>query len=797
MIENYFKTAFRSLLRHKSYAIINMAGLSIGMAACLVLFLVIRYELSYDTFQPNYAAICNIATRDEYSDGTNFTPGIPYPALASIRTDLPQLTTGALFACSGTQVRVNGDQSHEKFLEETGVFFCDQQFFEIFRYNWLYGNEKVLSEPNQLVMTKSIADKYFGSWKNAPGKTVKLDNALDMQVSGILDDLPGNTDFPIRMVGSYITVVQNPVYGYSTDWGYTTGNFHLYTLVPPEKRAAVEAQLKGLANKYYKNKGGEVRYNFLRPLSDIHFDTVMGNMGTHITSRSVLLTLTLIGFLIIVMACINFINLSTAQAVTRSREVGVRKVLGGNRWQLFRQLLGETLFVVLAAAVAAVLIASVALPYIHHIISIDEKLSLFSLPALLFLAAVIVLVTLLSGIYPALVLSGFTPVTALKNKVSSASVGGISLRRGLVVVQFAISQLLIVGTLVAVSQMDFVQNADLGFDKEAVLQVYGGNDSISLGRQEAFRQQLMKIPGVQLVSFNSDAPSSGNNNSSNFAIDHRPDEKFNIDLKFGDENYFKAFGLRFVAGEAYQRNDSDNKVVVNQTLLKMLNIQPQEAIGKELRKGGGKWRKICGVVQDFKTNSLRDEVQPVMICSSPARQTAAAVKLHSSGLQQSVAAIQRVWNQLYPDYVYIGSFVDDDIDKFYEQEKQLTLLYKLFAALAIFISCLGLYGLISFITSQKTKEVGIRKVLGASVMQIIYLFSKEFSLLIVIAFAIAAPLAWYFMNGWLQNFAYHIPIGFGVFAVTILVSAGVAWITVGYKALRAAMANPVKSLRTE
>jgi len=498
------------------------------------------------------------------------------------------------------------------------------------------------------------------------------------------------------------------------------------------------------------------------------------------------------------MACINFINLATAQAVNRSKEIGIRKVLGSNRRKLFWQMMGETAMIVFFAMIIAGVIAYVCLPSIKHIDSINEPLSIFKPATILFLVATAFVVTIFSGFYPSLVMSGFKPMTALKNKITSATIGGISLRRGLVVTQFAISQVLIVGTIVAISQMNFVRNADLGFNKNAVFVVNSNWDSVQISRQDALKQQLLKLPGVEMVSFSSDVPSSDNNWSTNFAFNHKPDEKFNVFLKFADADYFKTFGLQFDAGHGYEASDTITDVVINETLVKKLGLKnASNAIGKQIKLGGGKWHNIVGVVKDFKTNSLREETKPVLLATINKYYGSMAVKIHSSNLTQTKDAVLKTWNKFNPEFAPISFFLDDSINDFYKQEDQLSLLYKIFAGIAIFISCLGLYGLVSFMAAQRTKEVGIRKVLGASVANIIYLFSKEFTILILVAFAVAVPVAYYMMSNWLSNFAYRINITIWVFALAVIASIVIAWITVGYKAIKAAVANPVKSLRTE
>jgi predicted permease len=802
MFKNYFKIALRSAARHKAYAAINITGLGVGIAACLLLFTVVKYELSYDTSQPGYDRIYRIITADDYADGVSYSPGIPFPALEGVKTAFPQLITGALFASYGSQVTVlkNNAAPVKKFIEETGVFFADPQFFQVFRYNWLAGAPSVLNEPNVTVLTQEMAEKYFGNWKSAIGGLLKLDNAATVKVAGILENPPANSDFRLSIVTSYETAkAYADTYSYTDDWGSVTSNFQIYMLLPPHVSPGnIDMQLADRGKIWYKNEKTSKKTSFLQPLRDMHFDNRTGSFFDHTTSRATLWTLSLIGVFIMIMACINFINLSTAQAVGRSKEVGIRKVLGSNRVQLFRQLMGETALIVVVAMLIAVAVASLCLPYIKHIASIPEKLSLLNQQTLLFLLSLVILVTLLAGLYPSMVLSRFKPALALKNKITSATVGGISLRRGLVITQFAISQVLVIATIVAISQMNYIHTADLGFNKEAVFIINANADSVVHARQEAFKQRLLQIPGVQAASFSSDVPSSDNNWSGNFSFDHRPDEKFEIYRKAADEDYFKTYGLQIVAGRAFEKSDTTNEIVVNETLLNKLGIKnPNEVIGKEIRSGRSSWKTIVGVVKDFKTNSLRESVKPLMLFQRKDRYSVTGIKLRSSNIQKTQAAVEAAWNEYFPEYAYKSSFMDENISKFYQQEEQLSLLYKIFAGIAIFISCLGLYGLVSFMSVQRTKEIGIRKVLGASVQNIIYLFSKEFTVLIIIGFLVAAPLAYYLMNHWLLNFEFRIKISPYIFIIAIFVSVIIAWITVGYKSVKAALQNPVDSLKIE
>ncbi|OQP62737.1 ABC transporter permease [Niastella vici] len=803
MFKNYFKTAWRSIIRNKAFSLINITGLSIGIAASLLLFIVVQYEMSYDRFQPNYDRIYRVVTQDKFDKDITYNSGVPVAALKALRTDLPNIQFGALKSIYGSQVTVPsaGNATGNKFILKSGIFFIEPEIFNIFHYDWLVGGADALKDPNNIVLDERTATTYFGNWQQAMGKTMVLDNAITLKVSGILKNVPANTDLPLSVLVSYETLKQyGSAYNHADNWNTTSSNFNVFALLSPAAKAAdIDKALLQFSKRHYDvMQTNSVKRNFLQPLGTIHFDRRFETLGDHVTSKTTLLTLSLIGLFIILMACVNFINLSTALSVNRSREVGIRKVLGSNRSQLFAQIMSETAVIVCLSVILAMGIAWIVLPYIKHIASIKEPLTLFTPKTMGMMLAMGLVVILLAGLYPSFVLSKFNPITALKNKMVSASVRGVSLRRGLVVMQFTISQVLIIATAVAVSQMNFISKADLGVNKEGVLVLSSNGDSLIQSKQMAFKQQLLQVPGVQSVSFNSDAPSSDNTWSSNFAYNHQPDEKFQVTLKFADADYIKTFGVHLIAGQAAAECDTSREAMVNETLLKKLGIKnANDAIGKEIRMGRNKWLPIVGVMQDFKTNSLREEIKPLMITSNKSFQFLTAIKLRTHQLPHTREAIQKIWAQFYPDYAFAPSFFDEDIAKFYQQEEQLSLLYKIFAGLAIFISCLGLYGLVSFMAVQKTKEVGIRKVLGASVASLLKLFSKEFTILIIISFFIAVPVAWYMMHTWLNNFVYRISLSGWFFIVAITGSILIAWITVGYKAIRASLANPVKALRSE
>jgi putative ABC transport system permease protein len=811
MIKNYFLIGFRNLLRNKGYATLNIAGLAIGIAACLLIFTVVQFELSYDTFQSKYDRIYRVVMEDKYNSGdVGYTPGIPTPAAEVLRLDLPQVSAvAAINTLYGNQVTVLGENpevafSSKKFIEPIGVFFMEPQFFQLFDAKWLAGNPDIaLKEPNTVALDKTQARKYFGDWKQAVGQYLKLDNNLVLQVKGVIEDVPVNSDFPLKVMISYETFKKNPdIYGYSTDWNTISSNHQVFLLLPDQQALpGVQAALQKVSKKQYDGVGNTKRVHMAQPLSDIHFNTRYGNLGDHLTSKSTLLTLSFIGVLILIMACINFVNLATAQALSRSKEVGVRKVLGGNRMQLMGQFLGETTLIVCVAVVLAVVIAQFALPYLTKVSNVPEGIPFLNNPyVIVFLVVITAVVSFLSGMYPALVLSGFEPIQALKTQITARNIGGVPLRRSLVVVQFAISQILIIGTLIALGQMNYIQRMDLGFRKEAVYIVPMSNDSLSRMQFTAFKSQLAQNPAIQSVTLANDAPSSDNRWGRNFYFDHSTENRdFSTSMKYADPDYFRTYGMEFVAGNSYPDGDTAQAYVVNETFLRKLGVKNmQEAIGKTVRLGGrGPWLPIVGVVKDFKTSSVRDPLQPIVFAPDKANYYQAGIKIRSRNVPATVAEIKALWEKSFPAYVYNGSFFDESIDRFYRQESQLALTYQIFAGLAIFISCLGLYGLVSFMAVQKTKEIGIRKVLGASITDIVGLLSKEFLLLITLAFVLATPVAYYMMNNWLQNFEFRIPFSASSFLITLGVSLLIALLTVGYRAIRAALANPVKSLRTE
>lgn len=789
---NYLLVAWRNLLRSKKVSLINIAGLSSGITACLFIFMVVRYENSFDTFQPDYDRIYRIVTQTSYESGVQYNSGVSFPVPDAMRTAFPQIEKITPFSAL-SEAQFSLKEGKEKYKEQKGIYFTEPAYFDMFHVKWLLGQPAVLSAPDVVVLDRTTATKYFGDWKKAAGQMISFNVKIPLKVAGVIEDAPANTDFPLKIVLSYATFKQHgDEYGYQkNDWGGVSGDHQLLVLLPKKLSAVqVDNQLKSFSKFHYQGQTISTRQLFLLPLKDNHFDARFGYIVPHIVNRSTLQTLTFIGLMILMMAVINFINLTTAQTVERSKEIGIRKTLGSRRGQLIFQLMIETFFIVVGAAAISLILAEIVSPFLREMANLPATVKITSLENLRFMGLLTVLVTFLAGLYPSLVLSGLQPLAALKKRLTAS----VNIRRGLVVAQFMISQVLIVATIVAISQMHLIREADLGFNKEAMLML------AAPGNPDVFKTRLLQNAGVAAVTQASDAPASNSNWMDIFYYDHAISTYgFNVDIKAADADYLKTFGLQLLAGRNYYKTDNASELMINETFAKGLGFRnPADAIGHTLKIGNyGDWCQVVGVVKDFVNNTLRDKIRPTVILPVKFGYFYTCVKLQPSHFMKTVNQIRRQWEELYPDYTYNGYFLDQNIAAYYKQEQQLTALYKLFAGIAIFISCLGLYGLVSFMTIRKRKEIGIRKILGASINHILYLFCKEFMILVLIAFVIAAPLAWFAMNKWLENFTYRVHIGAEIFITALLMSVTIALVTVGHKAAKAALRNPVKSLRMD
>lgn len=800
MFKNYLKTAFRTLWRNKRYSFINITGLTLGIAVCLVIVVIIRYERSFDDFHTKKDRIYRVLTVMEMpGNTTSYSEAVPFPLPTALPHDFPQMEEVSGIATFGHRtVSVSDEHGNTRKKFKPRIFFVEPSFFRMFDYTWLAGNKtSALDARESVVLTKSVAEKYFGEWTKALGQTVRLDLMFDLKVTGIIADPPPNTEFQLEVVVPY----SHPRFGDSQDWVSLDGIHHCYVMLRSGQTAdAANQQLTAFAKKY---ETANNRYTYkLQPLSVVHSDKATNNFLGRVVPDDRIRLLWLIGFFILLIACVNFINLSTAQAVNRAREIGVRKVLGSNRWQLQVQFLAETAILVFFSLLLAVPAAVSALQYIGRVMDLPLNWHMLLSPYIYaLLLAIFVAVTLLAGFYPSLVVSGFNPVRALKSKVvATRSTAGVSLRRGLVVFQFVIAQGLIIGTLIVLQQLNYFRKQPMGFTKNAVVNVSFRNDSAGNSKINYLRDQLMAMKGIEQVSFSNSAPSESDNWWTPFKFDHSEKQTdFAAISKWVDADFVSAYELKLLAGRSLTRTDSVREFIVNETLLKKLGIaNPEDILQKEINVWDGFAKgPVVGVVRDFHTSTLKEAIAPVFMSNVKGRYNAVGIRLSGADLQGSMRAIEKLWTDNFPEQIFEYQFLDDKIDRYYREEQQQASLYEIFAAISIFLSCLGLYGLASFMAVQRLREVGVRKVLGATVSNIVLLFSKEFMVLIGIAFVIAAPLVWYFMQQWLQNYVYRIDINWTVFFAGGIASLAIALITVSFQAVKAAMVNPASSLKAD
>ncbi|HZJ61829.1 MAG TPA: ABC transporter permease [Chitinophagaceae bacterium] len=792
MLKNYFKIAWRNLTKHKSYSIINGLGLTLGIASCLIIFLVVKYELGYDRFNSKADRIYRVTL-----NAIDFNPNVSMAVVPAMRNDFPELeeVSQAWYHEMGL-VKIGNKKFQEK-----AILFADKYFPSVFDYSWIEGDPATaLADPNSIVLTESYVHKYFPG-KEPMGQFIYLNNEYDLKVTGVIKDLPGNTHLPFNLLVSFETVrKQREQKGAMSNFYWINSGSFAYIVTP--KHYDVSKIQRRIHWFIEKNWGKEIADGArlpLQPLTDIHFDPrYLNNTISYTTSRETYYVLTAVAVLIIIIACINFINLATAQAIQRAKEVGVRKVLGSTRRQLIFQFLSETSLMVAGALTLGLFLSYLLLPQLAKWLDIKLSTSGLADPdvaAVIFSSALFIV--LLAGLYPSFVQSAFKPIESLKSK-AQLSFKGLTLRKSLVVTQFAISQIMIVGTLVVAYQMDFFQNRNLGFNKDAVISFNIPDQN----KTEVLREQLMKTPGVRQISFSSGAPVFNNNFAPFVSPEHGVTKDDVTELKFIDESYIDMFQMQLLAGDKIRRNNKSESdtvydVLVNETLVHKLGIQdPQKAIGSHINVNND-YCTITGVVKDFQSESKHKKIRPCVLLYRTDNFHTASVKLALPHMNGTIGAIDKSWSALFPQEVFDYEFLDDHIAAWYRQEQKEYTAFKLFAIVAILIGCLGLYGLIAFATAQRAKEVGIRKVLGASLSSILLLFSREFVVLIAIAFLIAAPIAYYFMNNWLHGFAYQITIGPQIFAVAILTSFVIAGGTIAYQTIKAAVVNPVKSLRAE
>jgi len=812
---NNLNVVFRHLNRQRLNTSLHIIGLTLGLSVCLVIALFIRYELSFDAYHEKADRTYRIISTWTQNGKSDYHFSTPFPLANAIRTEVTGLEHVSFAHPVYTKIVELSPQ--KKFIDER-VMAVEPEFLEIFKVEVLKGDlYKTLRTPYQAALTESTARKFFGN-EDPIGKTFSftIRDKFEFTVGALIKDFPSNTHLPASMLVSYSyseKFLQDNIDG----WTYVSGTETLIVVPENADLQIIQAQLNAIVVKHINTKVDLPEYRSeleLQPLNEIHFNTSFAGGGHWVqaVSGSWLWFFGLIGISVLILACINFINLSTAQALTRAKEVGVRKSVGAGKFNLILQFLTEAWILTFISGIFAVAIAQLFMPAINTLLDKNIQFDLLESPLLLLsIVAASILIGLLAGIYPAWVISEFNPSLTLKaGSTSSGDHGSAWLRKGLVVAQFSISIGLLMVVLLIAKQVNFLRSKNLGFSKDNVINV---DIQSRINKHDFFKNELQKIKQVKDISFATATPSSQSHWGTIMNRTGRQDpSKKEVTLIFADNHFCKMYELQLLAGRFLEASDTNYvaqsaaesdqimKAVVNEQLIKELEFKSnEEALGVRIWVGWNSGNaEIVGVVRDFNTGSLHENIKSTLITPNPKDYEQAGIKIEAnSNVPETIAAIEAAWKTAYPEGIFAYNFLDAQIDSFYKAEERLFTLFKVFSGLAILISCLGLWGLATFSAQARTKEIGIRKVLGASVNKIVLLLTKDFLVLVVISLLITTPFAWYGMNQWLQNYAFRTEISWWIFAIAGAVSVLIAVTTVSSQAIKAGFTNPARSLRSE
>ncbi len=797
MIKNYFKIALRNLMRNKLYSLINIVGLAIGITACILIMLYVQSELSYDTFHEKADRIYRVNLYGVLN-GDEINSSVTCPPLAkTMQNEIPEVEEALRLTFIEPVIRHNNDVFNEK-----KWCYTDANFFKIFSATFITGNpEKALSQPNTVVLTESTAKRYFGE-DNPIGQFIRMGKDREYEVTGVIKDYPENShikpDFLASMKGldvdKNLNWIQNMVHTYVlVKEGYTEQD--------------VDAKLEGLVEKYVgpavkqamgvtfeKLKSQGLKYKwYAQPLVKIHFDREVKPVTESSGNKSYMLIFSIIAIFILVIACINYMNMSTARSAKRAKEVGIKKALGSNRNFLILQFLSESVLVTLIALVLALLLIKLLLPEFNNLIEKQLVFDYFSnfktIPLML---AFGIGIGIIAGSYPAFFLASFNPVKVLKG-INKSEGGNAKLRSGLVIFQLIVSIGLFSGAFFISKQLSFLQNKDLGFNKENLLII---NKANYLGKQlSSFKNELLAQQSILKITSSSSIP--GRFNASNSYFHHSVDDTRGINTFWSDCDFLRTYEIELTQGRFFEEGNqfNDKSVVLNETAIKQLNIE--DPIGKQIYSGTKSEENsltIIGVIKDFNSLSLHEKMSPFVLLSGDGEYLSIRI---SGDIGQNLKLIEQTWDKFANGQILDYVFFDEDFGRLYKAESRTRKIVSIFSALAILIACLGLLALAAFVAEQRTKEIGIRKVNGAKISEVLLILNKDFVKWVIIAFVIATPIAYYTMNNWLENFAYKTSLSWWIFALAGLLALGIALLTVSWQSWRAATRNPVEALRYE
>ncbi len=789
MWKNYLKTAFRSLKKQKIFAFINVAGLSVGLACCILILLWVKDEVAYDQFHHEGDQIYRVQRHAYFTDGRIYTwQSVPKPLNEAFLEEYPEFSHTVLWSWQQEMVFNYGD----KLFREEGNF-AGKDFFEVFNFPLLEGDaETVLEDIDAIVISNTLAQKYFGTnWQgNTLGKTIRIDDRKDFKVTGVFAEVPSNSSFQFDYVLPMEDFIER------NDWVEHWGNSGLQLFVKLHAGSdfeLVNEKIKDLIRSHQESANADV---FLQPYEDIRLysDYKDGKLvGGRIEYIRIFL---LVALFILIIASINFMNLATARSMRRALEIGIRKVVGASKRRLIAQFMGESIFITMSSLILALLLVELLLPTFNELTGKEVFIDYFNPIYLLSFVGVALFTGLLSGSYPALFLSSFKIVHVLKGTLRHSHSAAL-FRKGLVVFQFSLSILLIIGTLTIYRQLNYIMNKNLGIDKENLvyMPLEGGINE----KYETFKHKLMQQVGIQEVTTSSQNPLSVGNSTTDPEWDGKdPNSSILFSIINAHYDFLDAMKIQLVEGRSFSpafSTDTSN-VIINRVAAEAMGLTDSTVIGQRLDMWGHEGQ-IIGLVENFHISSLYSAIDPLIIRFDPENAQMLFVRTKAGQTQEALASLAQVYQEFNPNYPFKYTFLDEDYAENYENEVIIGKLANYFAIMAIFISCLGLFGLASFTAEQRSKEMGIRKVLGASVSHLVILLSADFSKLVLLAFLISAPLAWYLMDDWLSDFAYHVNLSWWIFGLSGLLAVGISWFTISFQSFKAARSNPVEVLRNE
>ncbi|MEN6456644.1 MAG: FtsX-like permease family protein [Prolixibacteraceae bacterium] len=816
MIKSILIFSLRNFIKDRKNTVINILGLVVSLTCSLIIYHKIAYEVSFDRFHTQYESTYRVVRQTkglglnlkegEFEYATGVFSGLP----SAIKNEIPELKQVVpVFPLNQLQVSLTdkgATRDNRKFTLTETAALTEPAYFSLFDYKntafrWIYGSpEESLSEPFSVVLSQDLANKIFGE-ENPVGQSLLIDNKF-FKITGLVSGIPLNTDYPFGMFVSFSTMEKmNP--NFSKNWG-GLGGLECYVTLDPAQKETVEKKIKEVYAQHGTKEEIENRVFKLQPLESIHSDTRFSNFNNRVVGSETLITLGVIGLFLLIMACANYANLSLARSGSRTRSVGIRKTLGGKRWHVFAQFFGESVLLTTFAAVVALFLSYLGIRSFSNLIGIPTGYPVvLNYVAILSFILLILLVSILNSSYPSLILSASRPVDLLRSKFKASAKGSAVFTKSMVIVQFSISLLLITGTIAVYKQYQFLTGSDMGFDKEAVFTVPVPSGDANL--QSRFKSKLLENPAIKNVSLGGSSPARSSNWTDISRFSGGQENTVVSQIVEIDTSFIATYGLKLVAGTNLSIGDSSRYILVNEELARQLDFKtPDEAVGAEVVLFHNPKAFISGVVKDYHYDTFYSKIRPTFLVPDPRGVRVAGIKIamnpggeYTDQLQHALSYTESTWKSVFENETYTYEFLDDVIRDYYTNEKNSSALISIFALITIFIACLGIYGLALYSSQQRSKEIGIRKINGAKVSEVMSMLNEAFVKWVVIAFVIATPVAYYVMHQWLENFAYKTDLSWWIFALAGVLALGIALLTVSWQSWKAATKNPVESLRYE